>query len=281
MSARLLAAMVIAAAWLCPAAVSADIAPPPDSKGSAKDTPTTEKHKVKVESRAVVAHEEVVVCLHDGEMKSGDGCPTGRASVIGVVPVEEGALRLPHAIATIRTMSEAHPDDPCGENRIAEGVGWEHRDLGRALTVLPPTNATYQKAVAEKVGIAEVKLTGLVRVDLEGDGVDEVLFTTDSHGGERPWGDEPYKTYSHIGVRKVGADGQVVTHLLHDHQGEVRWEGGFPDITTAQLEGFTDADGDGKLEVVITIRGYESYTTFVYRVTADKAESLGLSGCAI
>jgi len=234
--------------------------------------------------RAVVGGDQVIACrLADGTEVSSEQCPAGTTLAIGVIPPTAGDLTSLIGPRTVRLVSEEYPDDPCGDQRSAAAATAKPQPLGRAASEIAPTSEQYRKLVGEALGIADVKLTHLLKLDLEGDGVDEVVFAANSHPGGQPM-TGAFETYSSVGVRKVSTvDGQTVVDTLEvsAHRGSVDWNGSFPDITQVFLEGFADLDGDGALEIVVRIDGYESHFIGLYRLKGKAFEMVGSTGCAI
>lgn len=233
---------------------------------------------------AVVDGDQVIACrLADGTEVSSEQCPTGTALAQAVIPPTAGELMLLIGPRSIKLISDEYPDDPCGDQRSAAATTSKPKPLGRASSEIATTSQQYRKLVGEALGIADVQLTHLIKLDLDGDGVDEVVFAANSHPGGQPMSGE-FQTYSSVGVRKVRTtDGQTVVDTIEitGHRGSVNWNEGFPDITQVFLKGFADLNGDGKLEIVVRIDGYESHFIGVYRLNGKEAEMLGSTGCAI
>jgi len=118
---------------------------------------------------------------------------------------------------------------------------------------------TYRSAVAGvlremgRVSVAAPRLTQNLRIDLDGDGTEEVLLTAYS----TPQGDGatlPPGGYSTILLRHIGADGRVRTVPLGVSTARIPDK---YDLTPAVLA-CVDIDGDGRLEVVTYATQYES-----------------------
>lgn len=160
---------------------------------------------------------------------------------------------------------------------IALAAPWNA--LPRKPQVLDPTQDVYVNAVRDflvEQGIHDpkVKITRIVRVDLEGDGEEEVLISATNYLGKD---DEvllhspEQGSYSIVLLRRVVA-GKVQTQLV---AGDVYPK---PDSqNTANVYDVTavlDLNGDGKLEVVVHSMYYEGGATKVYRVESANITEL-------
>ena len=110
------------------------------------------------------------------------------------------------------------------------------KQVGRRqkVTLLSTQLRRYRELVGAAFGVTDLEkaagfsIDQLVRVDLEADGVDEVLFSAQQT----------------IGLRRVVGD-QVATVLLPEPRPEAdRWG-------TPAILGFWDSDSDGRLEVLV------------------------------
>lgn len=230
-------------------------------------------------SRVVVDSEVAVACEVAGAGTSGDACGAGTTAV-GVAPLVAGQVKLPVGAVTWRPRDVAEMCDH--QLRVASFAG-QPVDLGRTVTPLGLTNATYVKLLAEVTGRPAAPVTQLAKVDLEGDGKDEVIFAVDT-GDAVVERNGDHFSGAWVGVRRIGADGQVKTHLLFQSAvtykaAEVASGERLPTHYFAKVLGLTDVDGDKKLEVVVQDGFYEGATTTVWRVTDSGPVKVGATGC--
>jgi hypothetical protein len=147
-----------------------------------------------------------------------------------------------------------------------------------ALPRKPRTADTTQKVYGDAVGdflkkrgIKEpkVKITRILRVDLEGDGEEEVLISATNYFSkdESVPSNAPAGSYSLVLLRRVTA-GKVQTQLV---AGEF-----YPTAKTFiapnhySVTAVLDLDGDGKLEVMVHSAYYEGGSTTIYRCEPGK-----------
>ena len=172
---------------------------------------------------------------------------------------------------------------------IAIAAPWNA--LPRKPQVTDPTQKTYVDAVREflqtkKIDQPKVKIDNILRVDLDGDGEEEVLigatnyFRKDESVPMR----SPAASYSMVLLRRVVA-GKVETQLIvgefypKAYPKAKQEEGSFDAPNAYKVIATLDLDGDGKMEVVIHSHYYEGGETTIYRCDPKKAESLLSVGC--
>jgi hypothetical protein len=220
----------------------------------------------------------VASCLYDGHYVDGTSCPD-TVHGVGVAPLETGPLQLVRGTAKATRAGEGA--GPCADLLEATGVGPRvPQSLGRSLTLLPNDNDRYQTILGEAYGLSRPNITALVRVDLDGDGTEEVLYALDSHPGTWPIG-QTGLSYSYVGVRRIQAGSEsTVEHLnLFDHRQQMTGESPLEHLR-GRLIGVTDHEGDGKLEVVVEGGYYEGRVWSVWRVEAGQPPvRLGGAGC--
>ncbi len=227
--------------------------------------------------------DQVIACRVNGAIVDGYDCPVGRVRTVGAILPQAGMMSMD--VGTGSVAMDPGSAEPCPDVRTLTGAAGGEGVVGGTIEEIPLDHERYRQLIGEALGIPDVRLGQLLRLDLEQDGVDEVLFSADSHGGERPMTDENgsavYETYSIVGLRKVVQGSEVATVILWEHRGTVDWEKGFPELAAATLAGFTDIDGDGTLEIVVSSNGYEWWDVGLYRVQGTEAVRLAGSGCAI
>jgi hypothetical protein len=190
-------------------------------------------------------------------------------------------------------------DEPCPDTLTVSlsskpkdgviGLAAPWNALPRKPVIADATQSVYVKAVrdflkARGVADLQVRITRILRVDLNGDGEEEVLigatnyFTNDksNDSSAAPFPEAPIHapqrgSYSIVILRRV-VDGNVQTKLV---AGEVYTK---PDESVApnvyNLAAVLDLNGDGKLEVIVHSFYYEGGQTTIYYCQPDKIEEV-------
>lgn len=148
-----------------------------------------------------------------------------------------------------------HTDDPFS-SIVALGASWNA--LPRIPQEMPTDNEIYQQVIidllrANGIDPPGMRLSRVLKVDLEGDGVDEILISA-SLFAEETGHDVTAGDYSVVVLRKVSGDGVISIPVAADYHLESQ-PSSFPDkyLLTAVL----DLNGDGTMEIVISTTGWE------------------------
>jgi hypothetical protein len=159
---------------------------------------------------------------------------------------------------------------------IALAAPW--KALPRPVRITDTTQDTYRDAVRDFLvsrGLPKpkVKITQILRADLDGDGEEEVLLSATNYDGEE--GGAPTSAragnYSFVLLRQVRG-GKVETKLI---SGEFyRKDNTFDAPNVHRVAAILDLDGDGKMEVVVTHNYYEGGTTTIYRYMPSSLKPL-------
>jgi len=169
---------------------------------------------------------------------------------------------------------------------IAIAAPWNA--LPRKPQVTDPTQKTYVDAVRDFLktkGIEQpkVKIESILRVDLDGDGEEEVLISATNYFSkdDRVPMRSPAGSYSMVLLRRVAA-GKVQTQLVEGEfhpKAYVRKEDSFDAPNAYKVIATLDLDGDGKLEVVVGSNYYEGEEITIYRCDPKKVEALLSVAC--
>jgi hypothetical protein len=174
---------------------------------------------------------------------------------------------------------------------IAIAAPWNA--LPRKPQATDPTQKTYVNAVREFLRTKEiqqpkVQIDNIVRVDLDGDGEEEVLISATNYfrkDDSVPMR-SPAAGYSMVLLRRMVA-GKVETQLIvgefypKAYSKAAQEEGRFDAPNAYKVIATLDLDGDGKMEVVIHSQYYEGEETTIYRCDPKKAEALLSVSCGV
>jgi hypothetical protein len=168
---------------------------------------------------------------------------------------------------------------------VAVGAPWNA--MPRAVKITSTEQQVYREAAAEILkgqGIVnpKVNLTQVIRVDLDGDGVEEVLVSATHYERFEPGGgltpNARAGDYSLVFLRKV-VQGKVVTRIITgEYYPEVKE---FNAPAEHRIIGVLDLNGDGILEIVLSGRYYEGDWIEAYRVEGTKIIKLFSMGCGV
>jgi len=171
---------------------------------------------------------------------------------------------------------------------IAIAAPWNA--LPRKVQSLDKTQRVYVDAVRDFLrtkGIDQpkVKIDNIVRVDLDGDGEEEVLISATNYFGKEdivPMR-SPGGSYSMVLLGRMVA-GKVETQLVEGEfhpRAYVRKEDSFDAPNVYTLLAVLDLDGDGKMEIVVNSSYYEGASTTIYRCKPKKIEKLLTVACGV
>ncbi|MEP6903232.1 MAG: hypothetical protein ABJA66_15895 [Actinomycetota bacterium] len=184
------------------------------------------------------------------------------------------------------------PGDPCDdfytfdqkqENSTGVAIGDGNRwdPLPRPLKPISLTDKTYLKVVSDILRLkglpkAKAVLEQAVKVDLDGDGVDEVLLTASLYGGKiQPRADA--NNYSFVLLRKVVA-GKARNIMISEEYVKKYSEFSVPN--RFEISAIADLNGDKKMEIIVYGEYYEGNGSAVYEIKGNKAVEIKILGAA-
>ena len=173
---------------------------------------------------------------------------------------------LPGPNPTCPAMQEVslHSDDPF---KSIVGLSTDWNALPRIPEEISTDNDIYRQVIAELLianGIPQpdVRLNRVLKVDLEGDGVYETIISAsrfnDGSGHDVEWGD-----YSVVLLRKVSGNTVLTIPLAADYYSQAATSS-YPDKYL--LSAVLDLNGDGKMEIVVSITGWEKTGALAYEI---------------
>ena len=163
------------------------------------------------------------------------------------------------------------------------GVSTQWDPAPRKAKQTDTTQPVYIKAAADFLatqGIAKpvVKITQILRIDLEGDGEDEVLLSA-THYPNKEGGmvtSASVGNYSFVLLRRV-VGGKVQTSLVEGEFYPTAKEFNAPN--RYEVSGLLDLDGDGKLEIIVHSAYYEGAATSVWQLGKNGLKRVLEIGC--
>ncbi len=186
------------------------------------------------------------------------------------------------------------PDDVCDWMHITDaapipqgpitavGVGGNW-DAMPGIVLNSPESVTYRTATAQamrELGFNvpdQVRLTQVIRVDIDGDGTDEVLVTA-SNRDLRNQTRVQAGDHSMILLRRV-VNGEVITTVIDGEYHEVEREFAAP--LEFMVHAVADLNGDGDMEVVLSVDYYEGMAIEVHDVINGQSEIVMGCGCGV
>jgi len=151
----------------------------------------------------------------------------------------------------------------------------------KSINLMDKTYLNIVSGILRAKGLPKAKavIEQAVKVDLDGDGVDEVLLTASSYGGKiSPRVDA--NNYSFVLLRKVVA-GKAQNIMLSEEYVKKNIEFGAPN--RFEIASVLDLNGDGKMEIVVYGEYYEGSGANVYEIKGSKAVDIKLleTGCGV
>jgi len=158
---------------------------------------------------------------------------------------------------------------------VALGEGFSWNPQPRASKAIDLNNAQYKKIVTDFLRTKRItqpnllKLKQAVRVDLDGDGKEEVVLTASRIVEyEDRKKNVKYDEYSVVLIRKIV--GKVTQNILLD--GNFYPKNPYEyDSYNYTVSSIADLNGDGKMEIVLHAQFYEGSATQVYEMVGNKA----------
>lgn len=185
------------------------------------------------------------------------------------------------------------PDTPCDDfywvsteietmSGIAVGANANWKILPREAKKISSTDKTYLNIVSgilKSKGLprAKARIEQAVRVDLDGDGVEEVLISASSYQGNvQP--SAKVNDYSFVLLRKIVGK-KVENIMIAEEFIKKNVEFGAP--SKYQVSAVADLNGDGKMEIVLYGAYYEGSQATVLELNGNKLMDVLSVGCGV
>ncbi len=228
----------------------------------------------------------LAICAREGgrwtRVKVGTGWP--RRGGMTAAPLGIGTVGAPRPVGGFEDVTDG------GEGVYAKGAATEDRSVlfgpGRArvprrVALLSPSNPVYRGVVAgflSRHGVrgAKVRITRLVRTDLDGDGGDEVLIEASSRDG-----------LARVSPTIGGGPGDYSLLLLRTVRGgraveiPLDFAAGRKAAGDTRLRAIADFDGDGRMEIVLSWGAWESGGAELWAFRRGRATRLAENGTGV
>lgn len=186
------------------------------------------------------------------------------------------------------------PDVPCdefyfaqspleGQKGIAFGSGLTWNPVPRTPRAVNLNDKTYLGIVSQILrakGLTKSRavIEQAVKIDLDGDGTDEVVLTASNYGGKIAPGAKA-GDYSFVLVRKI-VGGKARNIMVAEEYIKKNVEFGAP--SRFEISAIADLNGDGKMEIVQYGEYYEGSGAGAYEITDKAVEIKALeTGCGV
>jgi len=152
------------------------------------------------------------------------------------------------------------------------------RPVTRGDASLPAYRALVREMlVRHGIRNPEVRITGVARADLDGDGTEEAVLSASRQA-------DPDETrasagdYSLLIVRKLVGGAPRTIVLEEEYHPRTSSD---QILYTYTLGGIYDLDGDGRYEILARERYYEGASSSVFRIEGTRARQLVTAGCGV
>jgi hypothetical protein len=156
-------------------------------------------------------------------------------------------------------------DDSSATSETLLAVGSRHNGMPRPAKLQTGGLKPYEELVAGYLKKNEIsadpQIEQLVRIDLDGDGSEEVVIVAGNADSSRLVFFE--NTYSLVLFRRL-VDGKVVTDVLHEHYYHEDNEGMADSPSGYKTVFVVDINGDGSLELILRGSYYEGFWYEIY-----------------
>ena len=177
--------------------------------------------------------------------------------LVAVAPVVE--VEAPTAVRVVAWQGRVNRSD-CDVSQ-EDSASPEQEGVERAVSFLPAASEPYRSSIRKALGAPSAQVLHLVRLDLDGDGMAEVVFAGSyasapssamlklyEDAGETP---PEHAVTSFVGVSLASGGGRPSVRILSRREDSPRAHG----MPGTFIAGVTDVGGDGSLELVIGLRG--------------------------
>lgn len=174
----------------------------------------------------------------------------------------------------------------------AEGVvfaiGGQWNAMPRAPQVLSNNEQAYKAAVAlvlkkKRFANPRINITRVLRIDVDGDGIEEVLVSASYYAGGLGSATGPMAIrardgdYSVVILRKL-IRGSVQNIVIAGEFYPLKGDEGSPP-SQYQVSAVGDVDGDGAMEIIVQSNYYEGSGSTIYSIKGNKIEEMTSCGC--
>lgn len=205
--------------------------------------------------------------------------------LVGWKGVEEGGVTLgTKPVAEVPCEAFYHVDLELKKDLgVAIGSAAKWKFVPRVPVEISLTDPAYIKVVADVLrtkGNAKpvVRIKQAYRVDLDGDGTDEVVLAATYHRAGELSPRAAVGDYSFLLLRKI-VDGKAQNIVL---AGEfIKKAVKFGAVNEYGISSIADLNGDGNMEIVMKSQYYEGNASAVFEVTGAKATEVLSTGCGV
>jgi hypothetical protein len=170
--------------------------------------------------------------------------------------------------------------EPFSTSESAVGITGDWSALPRTPIEISPENEIYLTALAgwlveQAPSQPIVNINRIWRVDLEGNGTEEVILNATRFAEPSGHDVEP-RDYSVVLLRTVSGSGVSTIKLVGDYYSEAA-QNQFP--WTYTLEFIGDLNGDGRMEVVVGASRWEGSGVLVFDIDGENVQLIFSVGC--